>query len=987
VVFVHGLGGNAYATWQHNSRPGAWWPSWVADEGEGLAVWSLDYDASPSAWLGRPMPIADRANNILALLDANKFGELPLILICHSLGGIVAKQMLRSATTLGNTHWKQLSEKIAGIVFLSTPHSGSSLTPYFYSLLNILGLRPSKIITELEANDSYLRDLGTWFRAYVQKYNLPVCTCFEKNETNGVRVVDDSSADPGLACNPPIPVDADHKTIAKPSARDALVHRTVLTFINRVLASSLLPGTCLPPLQQITAPSSPADAPTSLPLDPRYFVLTPHPDRLPLALQEEEPVVHRELEVEIIKDLCKPNYLIPIMGPPSVGKSTVIRKFIHDVVGDPKFRINGKSISLLYVDLATKRPMRAFYRNLYSSRDASPAFIDNIRSMVDDDNDDAFIAARTLQYIAPYMLSSVLHDHILVAVLENYADVARDELAKQELLSILNTEPFRHAVTLIETDQMSVPPSARITLPAVDITAFQPPHAVDLLVSRGITPALASEVIEFFHDEPTYLLPGVLVKAAARHPPILVQFNGAPSANALVEAVFEGASHVVEAVLADLGYPTSSSGGKAGITTLRAMAVLANLPVSLPVIEAAGLVEPPLAELCQIGWLDGKPNFRLKGFARQGLRAWAKIVLEGTGTERADLIDSVRRLISGWTSSGLSDDDFEDALEEARLWLKRWLPGEIELRRVLEPALALVTAGDELSPFLPKEEIELFPQLDEHARQGSLDAAVASLALTGRTRIPVRNSDVSSGRDAFLGRARRATELASTAPVLSASMLTGMDIALYNGARLHRAFREVLACRMMVHENLALQAQRAGNADVLWFKAWVSWLLNTADLNVSLGDSAQAQPLLELAGRHLAALRMSSDVAGSPWYWWLEARLHFLRERLTTAPHERSQLLRVATECAEQCLKLAPFEIRWVQFYLRSVRRLMRDLKEDDSRKAAIDRAAVALEEALGAPREWMIDILRDLPPSCTRKHGAPGIQITSSPARPRRFI
>lgn len=102
IIFVHGLGGDQRSTWQASKAEESFWPAWLAQDSPHIAVYSLGYEASPSAWLGSAMPLSDRATNVLASLEAEQLGERPLIWVCHSLGGLVVKQLLRTAATLGH---------------------------------------------------------------------------------------------------------------------------------------------------------------------------------------------------------------------------------------------------------------------------------------------------------------------------------------------------------------------------------------------------------------------------------------------------------------------------------------------------------------------------------------------------------------------------------------------------------------------------------------------------------------------------------------------------------------------------------------------------------------------------------------------------------------------------------------------------------------------------------------------------------------------
>ena len=228
VIFVHGLGGDARNTWHPDDDPEAFWPSWLASDIPGIAVWSLGYDVSPSAWKGTSMPLVDRAVNSLAKLEAQGLGDRPIIFVCHSMGGLLVKQMLRHGADYGVESWKGLAAKTRGLVFLSTPHSGSDLANWMKHLGFLL--RATVSVDELRAQDPRLRDLNTWFRNWMTK-QIAVHAYCEKLPMNGLIVVDEGSADPGVQGVVVIPVDENHATICKPASRDKLVYQRVKKFV------------------------------------------------------------------------------------------------------------------------------------------------------------------------------------------------------------------------------------------------------------------------------------------------------------------------------------------------------------------------------------------------------------------------------------------------------------------------------------------------------------------------------------------------------------------------------------------------------------------------------------------------------------------------------------------------------------------------------------------------------------------------------------
>jgi hypothetical protein len=206
------------------------------------------------------MPLVDRATNILTRFETEGMGGRPLFFVCHSLGGLVVKQTLRSALELGESGWREIVDNTRGIVFLATPHTGARLADYLGALSKILRL--SVTMGELEASAPALRDLNVWYRQNAKGLGIDTLAMFETRDTHGVRVVDESSADAGHGV--PRAVDADHLSICKPQGRSDLAYGAVRNFVRKRLPQSQSLNT--PPSQaQPTARSEPRKA-------SRYFI-------------------------------------------------------------------------------------------------------------------------------------------------------------------------------------------------------------------------------------------------------------------------------------------------------------------------------------------------------------------------------------------------------------------------------------------------------------------------------------------------------------------------------------------------------------------------------------------------------------------------------------------------------------------------------------------------------------------------------------------
>lgn len=227
VLFVHGIDGNFNSTWSFDGKPENFWPTWLASDFPDLCVSSIGYDASSTGWRGFSMSLIERATNLIHYLATRCTGDCPIVFICHSLGGLVVKQMLRTAYDSNRNEYLGLATRLRGIMFLSTPHSGSDLASAERYVRWIY--RSTQLLQNLQSNSDFLINLNHWFRDNIDKLAISVETLAESRDTFGVRVVADT--DPGIRNRRPIPVDADHISICKPASRDSEIYTSACAFV------------------------------------------------------------------------------------------------------------------------------------------------------------------------------------------------------------------------------------------------------------------------------------------------------------------------------------------------------------------------------------------------------------------------------------------------------------------------------------------------------------------------------------------------------------------------------------------------------------------------------------------------------------------------------------------------------------------------------------------------------------------------------------
>jgi pimeloyl-ACP methyl ester carboxylesterase len=255
IIFVHGLTGDQ-GTWGADEQ---FWPAWLAQDYADCDVYTAEY-ASTKWSTFRSGPGASIQDLATVLIEAmlNRARPAPrLMLVTHSLGGLVAKQAIRKCCDSSNGELRGLAATVSAVAFLSTPHQGAQLAK---TCDLILRNTKSRLAQQLAYGNDELIDLHEFFRNWAARAEIAVRAFYETERTWGVHVVDKVTANPNVPGNDPVAVQSDHIGIAKPDDRSAPVYRSISRMIDQLLAQPprAPPSAPSPRLQARTPPLPPA---------------------------------------------------------------------------------------------------------------------------------------------------------------------------------------------------------------------------------------------------------------------------------------------------------------------------------------------------------------------------------------------------------------------------------------------------------------------------------------------------------------------------------------------------------------------------------------------------------------------------------------------------------------------------------------------------------------------------------------------------------
>ena len=232
ICFIHGLTGNRDSTWTAKGQTEPWPKKLLSAELPDLKarIMTYGYDAYVVRWgHASSNQMIDHAMTFLQKMTAdrekNNATGRPLIIVAHSLGGLVCKQAILQSKNTPEKHLQNLFNMTKGIIFMGTPHTGSWGADWLKIPVDIFGILKStntNLLRVLQTNDELLRSLNRDFLSLLRilregpKDGKKISvTCFyeEIGYPKFGTIVSQASAT--FASDPPIGVHANHSDMVK----------------------------------------------------------------------------------------------------------------------------------------------------------------------------------------------------------------------------------------------------------------------------------------------------------------------------------------------------------------------------------------------------------------------------------------------------------------------------------------------------------------------------------------------------------------------------------------------------------------------------------------------------------------------------------------------------------------------------------------------------------------------------------------------------
>ncbi|KAK4186125.1 hypothetical protein QBC35DRAFT_554885 [Podospora australis] len=223
-IFVHGLNGGSKRSWSFSSDdPSSFWPKeWLPSEAgfKHVRIHSFGYDSDWTKSQQSSLTIHDFGQALLADLynspHLKKNGNTPIVLVAHSMGGLVVKKAYLLARR--DPIYADIASRIHTLYFLGTPHRGADSSTFVNTFISMnFGSGSKAFVKELIPGSGTLQAINDEFRHVCGDVGL--WSFFEGVPTAAgpttVMVVEKESAVMGLPGEHTQYLQADHRRLVK----------------------------------------------------------------------------------------------------------------------------------------------------------------------------------------------------------------------------------------------------------------------------------------------------------------------------------------------------------------------------------------------------------------------------------------------------------------------------------------------------------------------------------------------------------------------------------------------------------------------------------------------------------------------------------------------------------------------------------------------------------------------------------------------------
>ncbi|XP_066150767.1 protein SERAC1 isoform X1 [Euwallacea fornicatus] len=219
------------------------WPKdWLAQDCKNIRVIGINYNTSLSMWaplcpsVKKKLTLNERSDLMARKLIDCDIGKRPIVWITHSMGGLIAKNILCKAFHSNDSALRNICLQTKAVVFYSTPHYGSKMANLNQAVSLVLW--PSVEVQELRENSPQLKSIHEDFLRVVQQIPMKVLTFVETKSTVvtamkfNVLLVEPKSGNPGIGEYFEIP--QDHLGICKPQNKFSFMYQKLLHLLREV---------------------------------------------------------------------------------------------------------------------------------------------------------------------------------------------------------------------------------------------------------------------------------------------------------------------------------------------------------------------------------------------------------------------------------------------------------------------------------------------------------------------------------------------------------------------------------------------------------------------------------------------------------------------------------------------------------------------------------------------------------------------------------